>query len=442
MFITKKHIPRRTFLTGIGTAVALPFLEAMLPAQTPAPSAKTRAAFIYVPHGAIMNQWTPAAEGGSFEFTPILKPLEPFRDRLLVISGLEAKMAGPAPGQSGGDHSRSAAVFLSGARPKHTAGQDVHLGTTADQMIAKTIGQDTPLPSLELGIEDVGYTGICGYGYSCSYVNTISWETPTKPQPMEINPQVVFERLFGDGSTAEERVTRKRQDRSILDSITHDVARLRQKIGPGDRTRLTEYLDDIREVERRLQLVDKVAADSPDAEYPIGVPPSFDEHAKLMYDLQALAFKAEITRVSTFMYARDNSNRLFPASGVTVPFHSASHHSDRPSGIETYAKINRYHVQLLGYFLNRLQSTPDGDGTLLDHSLIVLGSTMSNGNEHDHAPLPVIVAGGASGRLKGGRHLRFPNQTPLSNLWLSLLNRVGIHRESFGDSTGPLELPG
>jgi hypothetical protein len=444
MFITKRHIPRRTFLRGAGAAVALPFLEAMLPAQTPlarsAAVPQARFSFIYVPHGAIMKQFTPATEGANFEFTPILKPLEPFKEQVLVVSGLEAAMAGPAPGQSGGDHSRSAAVFLSGARPKHTAGQDVHLGTTLDQVIAKNVGQDTALPSLELGIEDVGYTGICGYGYSCSYVNTISWETPSKPLPMEINPQVVFERLFGDGSTPAERVELKRENRSILDSITHDVARLRVRLGSSDRTRMDDYLDDIREIERRLQMVDKGAANVIEPEVPPGVPQSFDEHAKLMYDLQALAFKADITRVSTFMYARDNSNRLFPESGVTAPFHSASHHSDRPAGIETFAKINRYHIDLLAHFLDRLRSTPDGDGTLLDHSLILLGSTMSNGNEHDHAPLPMVVAGGASGRLKGGRHLRFPERTPLSNLLLSVLDKAAIPRESFGDSTEQLTI--
>jgi hypothetical protein len=416
----------------------------MLPAQTPlartAANPTTRATFIYIPHGAIMSQWTPTHEGTSFEFTPILKSLEPFRDQLLIVSGLDAAMAGPAPGQSGGDHSRSAAVYLSGVRPKHTAGSDVQLGTTVDQMMASKIGQDTPLPSIELGIDDVGYTGICCYGYSCAYLNTISWETPTKPLPMEINPQVVFERLFGDGATAAERTERKRQDRTILDSITRDVARLRLKIGPSDRVRLSDYLDDIREVERRLQVAEKVGVDTANAEAPIGIPQSFDEHAKLMYDLQALAFKAEITRVSTFMYARDNGNRTYPASGVTLPFHGASHHSDRPEGIAAYARINAYHVSLLSYFLERLRSTQDGDGTLLDHTLVVLGSTMSNGNIHDHAPLPIIVAGGASGKLKGGRHLRFPDHIPLSNLLLALVHKIGIERESFGDSTGVLDI--
>ena len=444
MFITKKHIPRRTFLRGAGITLALPLFDAMVPAQTPlsktAASPKSRFCGIYVPHGAIMSEYTPATEGTNFEFKPILSPLEPFRDRLLIVSGLEATTAGPAPGESGGDHSRSAAAFLSGARAKHTSGVDVHLGTTIDQMIAQEIGQDTLLPSIELGIEDIGYTGICGYGYSCAYVDTISWETPTKPLPMEVNPQVVFERLFGDGTNAEQRVARRQEDRSILDSITHDVAHFRKVIGPGDRQRLDDYLEDIREIERRLQLAVKVSADAPAVDVPAGVPQSFDQHCKLMFDLQALAYKADITRVSTFMYARDNSNHTYPDSGVTVSFHGASHHGNRPAAIETFAKINKYHMQQFAYFLDKLRSTPDGDGNLLDHSMILLGSSMSNANEHDHAPLPVLVAGGASGRLKGGRHLKTLNNTRLSNLLVGVLDKFGVQRESVGDSNGRVEI--
>jgi hypothetical protein len=443
-FITRKHLPRRTFLRGAGLTLALPLLDAMLPAETPlaktAASPKMRFCGIYVPHGAIMDQWTPEAEGGGFKFKPILSPLEPFRDRLCIVSGLEAKTAGPAAGESGGDHSRSAAAFLSGARPKHTSGMDVHLDTTLDQVIAKKIGQDTLLPSIELGIEDVGYTGICGYGYSCAYVDTISWASPTTPLPMEVNPQVVFERLFGDGSNAAQRVARREEDRSILDSITHDVARFQKVIGASDRTRLDDYLTDVREIERRLQIAVKVSAAAPSSEVPVGVPQSFDEHCKLMFDLQALAYKADITRVSTFMYARDNSNHTYPDSGVNVSFHGASHHGNKPAAIETFTKINKYHMQLFAYFLDRLKSTPDGDGNLLDHSMILLGSSMSNANEHDHDPLPMLVAGGAAGKLKGGRHLRFPDRTPHSNLLVSLLDKAGVERESFGDSVGKLEI--
>jgi hypothetical protein len=444
MFLTKKHIPRRTFLRGAGVSLALPLFEAMLPAQTPlrntAAAPKSRFGFIYIPHGAIMNQWTPKTLGSDFEFTRILKPLEPFRDQLLIVSGLDVKPAGPAPGESGGDHSRSAAAFLSGARPKHTAGVDVYLGTTIDQVIARKVGQDTVLPSIEMAIEDVGYTGICGYGYSCAYVNTISWETPTKPLPMEVNPRVVFERLFGDGSTPEQRLSRKQEDRSILDSITNHVARLKRQLGPSDRTRLNDYLDDVREIERRIQIAEKAAAGLPVSNAPVGIPQSFDEHIRLQFDLQVLAYKTEITRVGTFMYGRDNTNTTHPASGVTVSHHGASHHSNRPEGIETFTKLNTYFTMVFAYLLEKMKATPDGDGNLLDHSMVLLGSSMANANEHDHAPVPMLVAGGASGQLNGGRHLQFPANTPHSNLMLSLLNKVGIPLESFGDSTGTLEI--
>jgi len=425
-------------------AVGLPLLDAMLPAQTQlsktAARPKTRFCGIYVPHGAIMKQWTPEAEGTAFSFTPILSPLEPLRDRVTIISGLAAAPAGPAPGESGGDHSRSAAAFLSGARAKHTSGTDVYLGPTIDQLIAREIGQDTLLPSLELGIEDVGYTGICGYGYSCAYVDTISWATATKPLPMEVNPQVVFERLFGDGSNAAQRVRKRKEDSSILDSVMQDVARYRTVIGPRDRQRLEDYLEDVREIERRVQIGIKLADAAPESTVPRGVPQSFDQHCKLMFDLQALAYKADITRVSTFMYARDNSNHTYPDSGVTVSFHGASHHGNKPDAIDTFARINRYHIQLFAYFLEKLRSTPDGDGTLLDHSMVLLGSSMSNANEHDHAPLPLLVAGGASGRLKGGRHVTFKDNTPLSNLLVTLLDKSGVTADRLGDSTGRLDI--
>jgi len=441
MFVTKKCIPRRTFLHGMGVAVALPLMDAMLPAQTPlkstAANPATRFGFVYTPHGMIMDEFTPATEGADFEITNILTPLEPFRNQLHIVSGLEAAPAGDG---SGGDHMRSAAAYLSGAPPRRNAAQNSFLATTVDQVIAQKIGQDTPLPSLELGIEDTSYTGVCDDGYSCSYLNTISWATPRKPLPMERNPLVVFERLFGDGSTAEQRFARRQQDRSILDSVTHDVARLGRLIGPSDRSRLDEYLDEIREIERRLQAVSKATADLPAAEAPVGVPQSWDEHAKLMYDLQALAYRADITRVSTFMYSRDKINRTFPESGVTVGFHSASHTSGAAQAKKTFAKINRYHMQTLAHFLEKLQSTPDGDGTLLDHSLVMLGSTMSNGDIHNHSPLPIVLVGGASGQLQGGRHVRYPAHTPLANLLLAVLHKAGIPKEEFGDSTGTIEI--
>jgi len=440
MFVSKKHIPRRTFLRGVGVTVALPFMDAMLPAQTPLKSTAataTRYGFVYVPHGMIMDEFTPATEGTNFEITNILTPLEPFRNQLHIVSGLEAQPAGDG---SGGDHMRCAAAFLSCAPPRRNAAQNSYLATTVDQLIAQKIGQDTPLPSLELGIEDTSYTGVCDDGYSCSYLNTISWATPRKPLPMERNPLVVFERLFGDGSTAEQRRLRRQEDRSILDSVTHDVTRLGKVIGAGDRTRLDEYLEEIRELERRLQAVTKATANLPDAEAPVGVPQSWDEHAKLMYDLQALAYRADITRVSTFMYSRDKINRTFPDSGITVGFHSASHTSGAAPAKKTFAKMNRYHVQTLAYFLEKLQSTPDGDGTLLDHSLVMLGSTMSNGDIHNHAPLPIMIIGGASGQLGKARHTRYPEHTPLGNLMLTVLNKAGIDKKEFGDSTGTIEI--
>jgi hypothetical protein len=441
MFLTKKFIPRRTFLNGMGVSLALPLLESMLPAQTPlrntAGKPPTRFGFTYIPHGMIMGELTPATEGRSFEITPTLTPLEPFRKQLHVISGLEARPAGDG---SGGDHMRSAAAYLSCAPPRRNIGQNAYLGTTVDQLIAQKIGQDTPLPSLQVGIEDTSYAGICDDGYACAYMNTISWSTPTKPLPMQRNPLVVFERLFGDGSTAEERVARRKEDRSILDSITHDVARLGRVIGPSDRVRLDEYLDEIREIERRLQAVSKATSELPLAEAPVGIPQSWDEHAKLMYDLQALAFRADITRVSTFMYSVDKINRTFPLSGINTGFHSASHTSGEAQAKKAYAKMNRYHLDVFAYFLKKLQSTPDGDGNLLDHSLMMVGSTMSNGDVHDHSPLPIMVVGGASGRLETGSHARYPLHTPLANLMLTVLHVADVQKESFGDSTGTVEI--
>ena len=441
MFITKRHIPRRTFLRGVGVSVALPFMEAMLPAQTPLKNAAaapaSRFTFIYLPHGMIMGELTPATEGRNFEIKSILAPLEPFRDQLHVVSGLEAAPAGDG---SGGDHMRSAAAYLSGAPPQRNAGQNAYLATTVDQVIAQKIGQETPLPSLELGIEDTSYTGVCDDGYSCSYMNTISWATPRKPLPMERNPIAVFERLFGDGSTVEQRITRRKEDRSILDSVTHDVARIGKVIGPGDRARLDEYLDEIRQLERRLQAVTKATADLPVAETPVGIPQTWDEHAKLMYDLQALAFRADITRVSSFMHSRDKINRTFPESGVTAGFHSASHTSGGAEAKMKFARMNAYHMSVLAHFLSKLKSTADGDGNLLDHSLVMFGSTMSNGDIHDHSPLPIVVVGGASGRLSAGRHLRYPAHTPLANLLLTVLHKVDIPMKSFGDSTGAIEI--
>ena len=439
-FVTKKHLSRRAVLRGVGASLSLPLLDSMLPAQTPlAKSAavpKNRFCGIYVPHGATMDKWTPAREGSDFEFSESLKPLEKLRDRICVVSHLAHPAAGGVGSDAGADHARSAAVFLSGAHPEKGS---VHAGMTMDQVLAEHIGQDTPLPSIELAIEEVGLN--CGSGYGCAYYNTISWRTATLPLPMENSPQVVFERLFGDGSNSAQRLSRKKQDGSILDSVTDKVARLQAKLDPSDRVRLGEYLDDIREIERRIQKAQEQSATELNVpEAPVGIPEAFEDHMKLMFDLQVLAWRAEITRISTLMYARDTSGATYPNSGVRDGFHGASHHSNVRARMDTFALINKYHVQMLAYFLEKLRATPDGDGNLLDHSTVLYGSSMSNGNQHDHDPLPIVVAGGACGQLKGGRHLAFPAHTPMSNLMLALLDKLGVHQDSFGDSTGRLEI--
>ena len=442
MFLSKKYIPRRTFLRGAGTMLALPLLDAMVPARTllaqTAASPRTRFTGIFVPHGMAPGYWVPAKEGAGFEFPMILSPLEPFRDRTVVLSGLWSKSAEPPPGVTGADH-WVAAAYLCADKPKKTAGADIFDGTTIDQLIAEKIGQETLLPSIQLGVEDPGANSSnCGEGYSCAYTNSISWSTPTKPLPMEINPQVVFERLFGDGGTAEERAARRQQDRSILDSITKTLARFKVEIGAEDRLRVDEYLDDVREIERRLQIAAKASTEVPTTT-PYGVPESFDEHIKLQFDLLALAFRADITRVSTLLYARDLTARVYPESGTNISFHGGSHHAEDPKRIAEYAKLNRYHVAMLAYFIDKLRSTPDGDGTLLDHSLILYGSNMGDSNQHLHYDVPHVLIGGASGQLKGGRHLAFPTKTVTSgNLLLSILDMFGVAEERIGDSTGKL----
>src|SRR5690349_14607869 len=393
MFITKKHLPRRTFLRGMGVTLALPLLDSMIPASTAlvktAAAPKSRFCGIYIPHGATMDKWTPATEGGGFAFTESLKPLEKLRDRLVICSNLAHPMAGGKGSDAGADHARSAAVFLSGAHPDKGT---VHGGKTIDQLLADHIGQDTPLPSIEVCLEEVALN--CGAGYGCAYFNTISWRNPTMPLPMENSPQVVFERLFGDGSNAALRLSRKKEDRSILDSVTQKASRLQSKLDPSDRARLTEYLDDIREIERRIQKAERQSANEGNVpEAPVGTPELFGDHLKLMFDLQALDWRAEITRIMTLMYARDSSGATYPNSGNRDGFHGASHRSNARAKMDSFALINRYHVQMLAYFIDKLQSTPDGDGNLLDHSVVLFGSSMSNGNQHDHDPLPVVVVG-------------------------------------------------
>jgi hypothetical protein len=445
MFISKKHLSRRTFLRGAGVSLALPLLDSMVPAATAlgqtAATPKTRLGCIYIPHGATMEKWTPAQEGTDFQFSEILQPLEPFRQRVCVVSDLAHAAVAPWSGEDTGgaeNHVRAAAVFLSGAHPVKK--NEAFVGATVDQISAQHVGQDTPLPSIEMSIEPLNLT--CGdAGFTCAYRNTLSWKSATLPLPMENNPQVVFERLFGDGSTDAQRQERRNQARSLLDSIRDQVPTLEKDLPAGDRRRLREYLDEVREIERRVKQVDATlshALDLPDA--PIGIPADFETHLKLLFDLQVLAYKSQITRISTLMLARENSNAVYTATGVRDGFHNASHHSNERKNMEQFAVINRYHVKMLGYFLERLQATPDGDGTLLDHSMILYGSSLSDGNEHNFDPLPVVLAGGASGQLKGGRHLRHAPHTPMSNLLLAMLHKMGARVDSIGDSTSPLDI--
>jgi hypothetical protein len=444
MYLPKKHLPRRTFLRGAGTLLALPFLDAMVPAralarQSAAAQTKMRFTGIFVPHGMAPGYWVPSSEGTGFEFPMIMKPLEPFRDSTVIMSGLWSQSAEPPPGVTGADH-WVASAFLCAKKPKKTAGADIVNGVTIDQTIAQHIGQETLLPSLQLGVEDPGANSSnCGEGYSCAYTNSISWPTQTRPLPMEINPQVVFQRLFGDGSTPEERASRRREDQSILDSITDTLARFRSDISAPDRVRVDQYVEDVREIERRLQIAAKASSAAPSATMPYGVPESFDEHIKLQCDLLTLAFQGDITRVSTLLYARDLTGRVYPESGTNISFHGGSHHAEDPKRIEEYAKLNRYHVQMLAYFLDKLRSTQDGDGTLLDHSVVLYGSNMGNSNQHLHYDVPHVLSGGASGRLKGGRHLAFPSKTvPTGNLLVSILDLFGVREDHIGDSTGRL----
>jgi hypothetical protein len=443
--ITKKHLSRRTFLKGAGVTLSLPFLESMLPAATPlvqtAANPRIRLGLCFMPHGAVMNNWTPKEEG-ALQLSPILAPLEKYKDQVVVVTNLAHAMAGPqGPGDNGGDHTRCPAVFLNGVHPKRTDGADIRAGVTIDQIAAQKIGQDTLLPSLELAIEDYsGLVGSCDVGFSCTYMNTISWSTPTTPMPMEINPRVVFQRMFGDGATATERLQRIETQRSILDAVTGQIRHLQGGLGPTDRNRVSEYLDTVREIERRIQLSEKQNNNSTLAvpASPSGVPDDYYEHTKLMFDLMTVAFQADITRISTFMMAREVSYRTFPRLGISESFHPASHHQNNAARLEALTRIDTHHVELFSYFLERLKATPDGDGSLLDHSLVLYGSAMSNSNVHNHGPLPVFVAGGAAGRMKGGRHIKYPEDTPMANLLMTILDKAGIPQESVGDSTGML----
>ncbi len=440
MFITKKHLSRRTLLRGAGTVLALPLLDAMVPALAQAPAPTPRLSAIYIPHGATMAKWTPAAEGKNFPISEILSPLEPYREYLNVISGLANEPVGPWPGEDTGgaqNHSRAAAAFLTAAHP--VKGDKAYVGESLDQVVAQTLGRDTPLPSLELAIEPSGLT--CGTNFTCAYSNTLSWKTPTLPMPMENNPQLVFERLFGEGATDEQRRERRQLSASMLDSIREQVQALNKGLPAADRSRLDDYLQEVREIERRVHLVDERLSEDLDLPAaPSGIPRDFEDHVELMFDLQVLAFKSEITRISTLMLSRENSNTRYPGSGVAEGFHNASHHSNEQKNKDQFAVINRYHITVLKKFFDKLAATPDGDGTLLDNSLVLYGSSLSDANEHNFDPLPIILMGKAGGRIEGNRHLRFPDHTPLANLHLALLEKFGIHRDSFGNSTGMLDV--
>jgi hypothetical protein len=440
MFVTKKHLPRRTFLKGVGVSLALPLLDSMIPARTllaqTAAKRNPRLGFVYVPHGAIMDKWTPATLGGGFEFTPILKPLEPFRDRLNVVSGLGHRAA-----DTTAVHSLSPTTWLSGVRPKATQGVDAYAGVTADQIAAEQIGQDTVLPSMELATEDhSGLIGSCDRDYGCIYMNTLSWRTPTTPMPMEINPRKVFERMFGQGGSATERLARINEDRSILDAITKDAASLQLQLGASDREVMTQYLENVREIERRIQRAEQSQGDEDLLlpARPAGVPFDYEEHIKLMYDLMALAYQADVTRVITFMISREVSNRTYPQVGVTDGHHAISHHQNRAEKMEKNVRIQTFNIGQFGYFLEKMKNTPDGDGSLLDHAVLLYGSNMSNSNAHDHFPLPNLAIGGAAGQMKGGRHLKYPDHTPMTNLLVTMLDKVGVKQETLGDSSGRL----
>jgi hypothetical protein len=438
-FLTRRYLSRRAVLRGAGATIALPLLSSMLPAGTArGATPRSRFACIYIPHGAVMSRWTPPGDGPAFTPSPILRSLEPFRERLNVVSDLTLPLAYGEDASAGANHTRSSAVWLTCARPE--PGATPRLGTSADQLAAQAFGQDTPLPSLELSLEEGGLSG--GSGLSGAYRNTIAWRTPTAPLPMEMNPQIVFERLFGDGATAEQRAQRRTQAASLLDSVLTDAAALGRTLPGDDRVRLERHLEDVREVERRIELAgSKVGADLDVPARPAGVPDDFEQHAHLMFDLLALAWAADLTRVGTLMIAKEVSNAVYAASGINDPFHNLSHHSEVPANIERYARLNAYHTTTtLAYFLGKLRDTPDGDGSLLDHSLVLYGSGMSNSNQHDHEPLPTIVAGSASGALAGGRHIHAGAGTPFANLLVALLQKLGVEAERFGDSTGVVSL--
>ncbi|HEY2952029.1 MAG TPA: DUF1552 domain-containing protein [Verrucomicrobiae bacterium] len=439
MIIKKKFMPRRTFLRGMGATMALPLLEAMVPAATPlaktAANPVRRLGFVFMPMGCDQSRWTPPGGAKLDQLSPILSSLAPVKEHVTVVTNLELQNAYP------GSHATSNSAFLSAAKAKLTESSDYRLDTTVDQIAAQQIGQETQLPSLELAMDLLQVVGQCDNGYACVYQNNLSWSSPTTPLPAEAHPRIVFESLFGEGGSMAERRAALRKRASLLDWFSEDLARLKRDLGPGDRARVSQYLDTVREVERRIQKAEADAANNPlpDLDRPVGVPAAYADHARLMFDLQVLALQGDVTRVITFQLARETSTRTYPEIGVPDPHHPLSHHGNDPAKIARMAKINQFHVSLFAEFLAKLKATPEGNGTLLDHSLYLYGSGMGNPNVHDHSNLPILVAGGAAGGMKGGRHIKYDQPTPLANLYLTLLDKAGVRLDSFADSKGKVD---
>jgi hypothetical protein len=443
MIITKKHLSRRALLRGSGAVLALPFLDSMAPAlaatSKTAATPATRLGFVYVPNGIIESQWIPSP---NFELNSTMKPLDPFKDQIVVLSNL-AQIQGRSFGDGGGDHARAGASWLTGVHPKKTEGADIRSGVSADQIAARAMGRKTQFASLEVGVEAPSLAGGCDSGYSCAYTNTVSWSSPTTPNPMEVNPRILFERLFGDGDStdAASRLEALRERGSLLDFVKGSVDRLQTRLGNGDRRKLSEYLEAVRDVERRIQKAEEQNASMklPVLERPASAPEEFVDHARLMMDLMVIAYQTDLTRVITFMLAREGSNRSYREIEVADGHHNCTHHQNDPDKIAKTIKINAHHMTQFAYFINRMKATPDGDGTLLDHALILYGSSLSDGNRHTHTNLPTMLIGGASGKVKGGRHIQCPDETPMNNLLLSMLDKVDVATDKLGDSTGKLQ---
>jgi hypothetical protein len=448
MMIMKKHLPRRTVLRGLGATIALPLLDSMVPAATAqsrtAARGTRRLAVVYVPNGMNMAQWKPKTEGSDFDLPSILEPLGAHRRQVLVLSGMSNLQADPLPGEGLGDHSRAQSVFLTGVHPKKTEGADIRAGISMDQIVAREMGKETELASLELALEDVDLVGGCEDGYSCAYAGTIAWRSPTQPLPMTAQPRAVFERLFGAGESLDRaaRLERIQMDRSILDMVSGELRQLQKTLGAGDRVRVGDYLESVRDLERRIQRAEEQSGrgELPVTQQPQGVPESFSDYAKLMFDLNVLAFQADLTRVSTFLMGREKDGRTYAEIGVPDPHHPVSHHQNRPEMLEKLRKINTFHMELFAYFVEKMARTQDGDGSLLDHALLMHGAGMSNSDTHYHHDLPIVLAGTAGGRIESGRYLALPPETPLANLHLTILDKMGVAVERFGDSNGKIEL--